>query len=234
MSPQFAMVPMTGGSLPGVPSPSSMTQAQIQAAQLQAHPLLARTLSSCIQPYSRLEYDRSYNPMHPGHNPILCPGDAVVCYAWLPSGPRGGHCAGMACVMPVPVRPCSPHAHAYAHAPAHAYAHVPMHMHIPIPSSRTCTCTCQNAYAAIGRGESRTIEQYFRRRRRSGLGTGLAQSERHRIEYHGRLANKPDAERPRSGYARRCAGVAPPPRAKNTLAAYPFLAFTLRAASGRK
>ena len=124
--------------------------------------------------------------------------------------------------------------HAYAHAPAHMPMHMPMHMHIPIPSSRTCTCTCQNAYAAIGRGESRTIEQYFRRRRRSGLGTGLAQSERHRIEYHGRLANKPDAERPRSGYARRCAGVAPPPRAKNTLAAYPFLAFTLRAASGRK
>ena len=126
----------------------------------------------------------------------------------------------------------------------HMHMRMPPHMHMHM-----CLCICTypypahahahahvNAYAAIGRGESRTIEQYFRRRRRSGLGTGLAQSERHRIECHGRLANKPDAERPRSGYARRCAGVAPaPPRAKNTLAAYPpFLAFTLKAASGRK
>ena len=37
MSPQFAIVSTTGGSLSGVPFPSSMTQAQIQAAQLQAH-----------------------------------------------------------------------------------------------------------------------------------------------------------------------------------------------------
>ena len=44
MSPHLAMVPMAGYNLPGASSPSSgMTQAQFQAAQLQAS-LLALTL----------------------------------------------------------------------------------------------------------------------------------------------------------------------------------------------
>ena len=63
--------------------------------------------------------------MHSGFNPIY-PGHAVVCHAWLPSWPRGGHRSGMTCACT-----CTMKMHMHMHT-----SHTHIHMRMQLPTAR--------------------------------------------------------------------------------------------------